>query len=349
MASGSVTAKQPTLIGFMEKKKIFDINDKRALAITELIGRMIVIDLQPFSIVEDQGFIELVEHFEPRYVMPSRKYFATTVLDGLYNRCKTRLHQMIENQEFLSLTTDIWTSRARDGFISLTGHFIDSNWNRVSVVFNVREFNERHTAVNISDTMRSMINEWDLEYKVLACTRDNGANIVAALNILDILAIPCLAHTLQLIIHDGIFKVKAVQEMLAIARKIVTHYHHSVTATQCLKDMQVKLGCPEHCLIQDVDTRWNSTFYMIQRLIEQRRPISVANAELNVKFEMTQAQWKLAEKVMLILGPIEEATRECSKESASAALVIPVISAIRSKLKVGVIIMNICLSIKSLF
>ena len=139
VASGSVTAKQPTLIGFMEKKKIFDINDKRALAITELIGRMIVIDLQPFSIVEDQGFIELVEHFEPRYVMPSRKYFATTVLDGLYNRCKTRLHQMIENQEFLSLTTDIWTSRARDGFISLTGHFIDSNWNRVSVVFNVNK------------------------------------------------------------------------------------------------------------------------------------------------------------------------------------------------------------------
>ena len=53
-------------------------------------------------------------------------------------------------------------------------------------------------------------------------TRDNGANIVAALDILDILAIPCLAHTLQLVINDGIFKVKVVQELISTARKIVT-------------------------------------------------------------------------------------------------------------------------------
>ena len=129
--------------------------------------------------------------------------------------------------------------------------------------------------------------------------------------------------------------MKAVQDVICTARKIVAHFNHSVVATNCLHTMQKKLGCPEHSLIQDVETRWNSTFYMLERLIEQRRAISVTNAELNIKTELTQNQWTLAEKIVGVLAPIEEVTRECSKASASASLVIPVVSAIRSKLKVG--------------
>ena len=36
---------------------------------------MIAMDYQPFSIVEDQGFIKLLAELEPRYVTPSTKYF----------------------------------------------------------------------------------------------------------------------------------------------------------------------------------------------------------------------------------------------------------------------------------
>ena len=37
-------------------------------------------DNQPFSIVEYQGFIELLVKLEPRYVIPSTKYFNETML-----------------------------------------------------------------------------------------------------------------------------------------------------------------------------------------------------------------------------------------------------------------------------
>ena len=338
--------KQATLEGFMQSKKLYDINDKRALAISERIARMIALDLQPFSIVEDRGFKELVLYFDPRYTMPSRKYFSETVIPGMYDRCRARVQDMITDQDFLSVTSDIWTSRAKDAYISLTGHFINKDWRRVSILLGVREFNDRHTGVNISQIMKQMMAEWDIEFKILACTRDNGSNMVAALDMLDIMAIPCIAHTLQLVINDGIFKIKSVQDLISTARKMVSYFNHSVVAANCLTNMQKKLGCPEHCLVQDIETRWNSTFYMLERLIEQRQALSVTNAELNLKTELTHAQWTLAEKVVNVLGPIEEATRECSKESASASLVIPVISAIHNKLKVSTCLYN---TNKSLF
>jgi hypothetical protein len=49
--------------GFIDRKKLY---------VSDRIARMIVIDLQPFSIVEDRGFHELLEYLEPRYSMPSR-------------------------------------------------------------------------------------------------------------------------------------------------------------------------------------------------------------------------------------------------------------------------------------
>ena len=41
---------------------------------------MIAKDNQPFLIVEDQGFIELSAELNPRYVIPSTRYFDETKL-----------------------------------------------------------------------------------------------------------------------------------------------------------------------------------------------------------------------------------------------------------------------------
>ena len=36
---------------------------------------MIALDNQPFSITEDDGFIGLMAHLQPRYLIPSRHFF----------------------------------------------------------------------------------------------------------------------------------------------------------------------------------------------------------------------------------------------------------------------------------
>ena len=43
----------------------------KAKAITKLLGEMICMDIQPFSIVEDAGFIRLISNLEPSYLTGS--------------------------------------------------------------------------------------------------------------------------------------------------------------------------------------------------------------------------------------------------------------------------------------
>lgn len=46
---------------------------------------MITFDNQPFSVVEDSGLIRLVRVFEPRYVLPSKKYLVDKILPTVHN------------------------------------------------------------------------------------------------------------------------------------------------------------------------------------------------------------------------------------------------------------------------
>ena len=65
--------------------------------------------------------------------------------------------------------------------------------------------------------------------------RDNAANMIAGMHVANVPSLPCLAHTLQLIIKDGVLLQPAVQQLLSCARSIVGHYHRSNVAFQTFK------------------------------------------------------------------------------------------------------------------
>ena len=68
-----------------DQVKIWDTNDVRSQRITCYIGEMLCLDFQPFSIVEDVGFIRLMKAIEPRYKLPSRIYMAETIFPSITN------------------------------------------------------------------------------------------------------------------------------------------------------------------------------------------------------------------------------------------------------------------------
>ncbi|GBO99152.1 Zinc finger BED domain-containing protein 4 [Eumeta japonica] len=77
-------------------------------------------------------------------------------------------------------------------------------------------------------------------------------------------------------------------------------------------------------LVQDVCTRWNSTCYMISRLFEQKRAVSLYLAETSVNFEnLSNEEWQILGKSIELLKPFEEITKIISSSCSSVSEVIP--------------------------
>ena len=135
---------QSTIDRCFQQSKPYNKGHPEARKITLLIGEMMALDFQPFSIVEDTGFTALINHLDPRYKVPSRKYFSTTLIPEMYDQAKEKVKKTISQQSHIALTTDIWSSRAHDSFISFTAHLITEQFECKECLLQASKFNERH-------------------------------------------------------------------------------------------------------------------------------------------------------------------------------------------------------------
>lgn len=218
--------------------------------------------------------------------------------------------------------------------MSLTGHFIDGDWKRQQVVLNVKAMEGSHTGEYISQTFLAMLEHWGISTdRVLLVLRDGGANMIKGLRLAELPDWSCSAHTLQLVVNDGLSSQRAVEDIVAILRRCATHFSHSVLAKQRLKAIQEQLGLPTHGLIQAVPTRWNSTLHMLQRMLEQKRALNVYGGEHGHVTCLSAAQWDIVANLLETLTPLEELTLEMSQSEASAACIIPTVTILKLMLQ----------------
>ena len=120
--------------------------------------------------------------------------------------------------------------------------------------------------------------------------RDNAANMIVGMNCTNLISLSCFAYSLQLFIKGGVLTQPAVQQLLSTARSLVDHYHWSNPAFQTFCTIQSQLDLPEHVLTQDVSTRWNISYYMLERLVEQKKAITAAKTECQPPAELYTQQ-----------------------------------------------------------
>nr|XP_022920550.1 zinc finger BED domain-containing protein 1-like [Onthophagus taurus] len=126
--------------------------------INDLIFKMVIKDLQPFSVVEDVGFKDLINYLEPGYKIPSRYILSNTILDAQYSEVKNKLKEELVAAKYVSITTDGWTSRATTSYQAVTAHYL-LNWELKSgsALLGCFECHERHTAEYIKNELYSLI------------------------------------------------------------------------------------------------------------------------------------------------------------------------------------------------
>jgi uncharacterized protein YbcI len=229
----------------------------KAQAITDAIGRFIACDLRPYSIVETSSFKKMFDVAQSKYAVPSRTHFSQTVIPSFYNDTREAISNQLAQVPYISLTTDSWTSRATENFVTVTAHFISEDWEPTNFVLQTRSMNDRHTAENLTQELEAAIGEWGLDSaRELTVTTDNAKNIVKAIKNSPSVAmhIPCFAHTVNLMTQSGI-GIECVKELLGAIRKVVTFFHKSTSANALFRANQKQLDIVSHKLIMDVSTR----------------------------------------------------------------------------------------------
>ena len=113
-SKSSAQATQPTLENLIEKSKQYG---KKWQALTDSVTKCITMDMMPIYTVEKEGFRRMLKTFDPRYELPGRKYFSNTAIPSLYTEVRARVAKELEESNYFSATTDMWSSSTGEPII----------------------------------------------------------------------------------------------------------------------------------------------------------------------------------------------------------------------------------------
>lgn len=325
--------KQLSLEEVLQKEKKWDTNNPNSKKIDKLIGEMLALQNLPFNFVEGLGFRRLIQELAPKYNFRGRTFFTDFVCNDLYQKLAGKVKELIEEYDYMSFTTDIWSDPSSGvSLLSLTCHGVSENFDRSSIVLKCETFEDRHTGDIIAEKFNTMLADWNISnVKVHCMIRDEGSNMKRGMRLALLNDLDCTVHKLQIVIRHGLRSQENIENVKQKCKKITTHFNHSTIAQKQLEKIQDRLNQPHLKVFQDCVTRWNSTFYMFERFLKIKDALSLYANDNNIESILPE-EWKVIECCLEVLKPFEEATREMSSSQALISSVIPIIQMLLKKL-----------------
>ena len=172
------------------------------------------------------------------------------------------MKSLLREVKHVCLTTDCWTSRSQEGFMTVTCHFLDHQWSSKSVVLDTSPVltptssltddtrddadvgHQGHTAEALSSQLGQVITHWELTGKVSAVVHDNAANVKDMGQRNNTLDVGCAAHKLQLSINKGLDVSRQIQTAMGGVSRLVGHFRRSTNATKALEQKQTSMNVP---------------------------------------------------------------------------------------------------------
>ena len=198
-----------------------------------------------------------------------------------------------------------------------------------------RPFDESHTGLNLARWVETECDKWGITDEVGTVTTDTAANMLKMMEYLPIHFQHggCLNHVLQLVIKDELLEKASIKSLIKTCRHICTYSNQSVSMSQFIFDKQMEAGTEKRkclLLLQDVVTRWNSTYLMLQRFLLLQPVIRALLQEEDwqkkLDVNLSNNDWNLMEKIVKILEVFFEATLRFSSSSACISEVIPTVT-----------------------
>ncbi|CAG8747479.1 25956_t:CDS:2, partial [Racocetra persica] len=267
-----------------------------------LLAEWIVSDTLPFSTVESKALIALLHFLNAALELPSRETIKSIVQNSFISMrsdVQALFGQIFSN---ISITLDIWTSRANMPFLGVIAHRINSNWNLKKILVNMCMLPHPHTGEDIKTKLESILATFNITTKIICATTDSGSNIISAIRLLNMhlsmqnfhfYSRRCLAHILYLIVMAGMTPIKHQLKKYEIGQ--------SVDEGEVVRK-----------ILQDVSTRWNSTYLMLSLIPQEDSDLQVVTQFLQPFYEVTNifSASVLDPRIKLELMPVNINTPE---------------------------------------
>lgn len=296
---------EKTSSGLKSRVVKYDANEFR-----ELVALAIVQHDLPFQFVEYVGIRKCFSYLHPDVKHITRNTIKADVLK-MFKREKQKLRcELADIPGRISLTSDCWTSLVTDGYISFTAHYVDMSWTLQKRILNFSFLPPPHTGIHLCDHIFSLLKDWRIQKNIFSLTLDNASsNDVFADNIkgeLDLICngkffhVRCCAHILNLIVQDGL---KEIDSAVVKVRETAKYCKGSQSRKQKF------LNCVAHVeldsskgLKQDVPTRWNSTYFMLESALYFKKAlIHFHKVDANYIHCPSSEEWVRVEKIFKFL------------------------------------------------
>ncbi|CAB4477506.1 unnamed protein product [Rhizophagus irregularis] len=237
----------------------------------------------------------MIAKFDLRYRFHNRH----TLKDNIVNLFKEKLEIVKVAVRQISgkaaLISNMWTASNSSLFLSLsTFHYIPSSWKLKKFLLDIIPIEVRHNGYNMANVIMEVLRKFGLAEKTLALTTDNASSMISY----------------------GEFIVEELEEEfqnLNFAHyRCATHIlNFAVNKELNLISESVKKGIDYLALKLDVNTKWNSTFYMLEKWKRMEPALNLLAADdLNVRRRyLTNFNRINIDDTMVLLSLIECATR----------------------------------------
>jgi predicted nucleic acid-binding Zn-ribbon protein len=291
-------------------------NDVARTQLCRLIARL---DL-PLSFGESDAFEDYIRiAHNPRFSSVSRQ---TTTRDFIkyYSDCRAKLVDSLSSVTSVALTSDIWSGNAKEDYLSVVAHYVNSNWELEKRVIGMRLIDESHSGSNIADRVVAVLEDFGLTDKVFSVTLDNASSNSSAMAFLSpqisgymgtlFLHQRCACHIINLIVKCGLKRLKPYIEAFRTAISFLNSSNQRIAA---YKSYCIAVGERPRKFGLDMDVRWNSTYLMLKHVVGHKKSFSVFIQThyprgADVPMLLTDAHWYVAEHILSFLELFYDST-----------------------------------------
>lgn len=143
--------------------------DKQACR--KALSNFVVLDEQPFSAVDGEGFKYYSKVMQPQFTLPSRRTVARDCFQ-LHLDEKQKLKALFKSDcNRVALTTDCWTSIQNQNYLTLTAHFVDNEWNYQKRIISFTVI-PNHKGDTVGWKIEEVLRDWGIR-SVSTITVDN--------------------------------------------------------------------------------------------------------------------------------------------------------------------------------